>query len=97
LSFLKKFNRRFLPQKLPNINGLELAAFSQPARIVGGDYFGFLHFNDGTHALAIADVMGKGMPASMLMANLSSILKYNYSGKFQSGGGYGTAQWIVLS
>jgi phosphoserine phosphatase RsbU/P len=75
LELSQKVQKALLPQDLPKISGWEFAAFSQPASIVGGDYFDFLRFRDGRHALLIADVMGKGMPASMLMASLQASLK----------------------
>lgn len=74
LELSQKVQRALLPHQLPTIHGLEIAAFSQPARIVGGDYFDFLRMKDGSHAIIIADVMGKGMPASMLMASLQASL-----------------------
>ncbi|HYN89046.1 MAG TPA: PP2C family protein-serine/threonine phosphatase, partial [Ardenticatenaceae bacterium] len=49
--------------------------FSRPAQIVGGDYFDFLRFRDGSYGLAIADVAGKGMAASLLMASLQTLLR----------------------
>lgn len=70
-----KVQQALLPHTLPNIAGMTLSAYSQPARIVGGDYFDFLKFKDGSHAVIIADVMGKGMPASMLMASLQASLR----------------------
>ena len=54
---------------------MELAAFSQPAHIVGGDYFDFLRFRDNTHGLVIADVVDKGLAASLLMASLQASLR----------------------
>jgi phosphoserine phosphatase RsbU/P len=75
LELSQKVQQALLPHAIPSIKGLEIAAFSQPARIVGGDYFDFLQFKDGVPALAIADVMGKGMPASMLMSNLQASLR----------------------
>jgi sigma-B regulation protein RsbU (phosphoserine phosphatase) len=75
LELSQKVQKALLPQSLPSLPGWELGAFSQPASIVGGDYFDFLRFRDGAHALVIADVMGKGMPASMLMASLQASLK----------------------
>lgn len=74
LELSQKVQKALLPHELPVINGLEIAAFSQPAHIVGGDYFDFLRFKDGSPAVIIADVMGKGMAASMLMANLQASL-----------------------
>lgn len=75
LELSAKVQKALLPHTLPDIRGLDIAAFSQPAHIVGGDYFDFLRFKDGSHALVIADVMGKGMPASMLMASLQASLR----------------------
>ena len=75
LELSQKVQRALLPQSPPEIPGWEVSAFSQPASIVGGDYFDFLRFADGTHGILIADVMGKGMPASMLMANLQASIR----------------------
>ena len=75
LELSQKVQRALLPQAVPDIPGWEMAAFSQPASIVGGDYFDFLKFRDGAHAFIIADVMGKGMPASLLMASLQASLR----------------------
>lgn len=74
LELSQKVQKALLPHSVPEIRGLEVAAFSQPARIVGGDYFDFVRMKDGSHAIVIADVMGKGMPASMLMASLQASL-----------------------
>lgn len=75
LELSQKVQRALLPHDVPRIRGVEIAAFSQPAHIVGSDYFDFLRFRNGGHALIIADVMGKGMPASLLMASLQASLK----------------------
>jgi len=75
LELSHKFQRALLPQQLPEIPGLQIAAFIQPAEIVGGDYFDFFRFRDNAHGFAIADVMGKGLPASMLMASLQAALR----------------------
>lgn len=75
LELSQTVQRALLPQQVPEIPGLELAAFSRPAQIVGGDYFDFFHFRDGAHGLAIADVAGKGMSASLLMASVQAALR----------------------
>lgn len=75
LELSAKVQQALLPHASPRIQNVDLAAYSQPARFVGGDYFDFLHFKDGSHAIIIADVMGKGMPASMLMASLQASLR----------------------
>jgi len=75
LELSRKVQLALLPRSAPAIPGWEMSAFSQPASIVGGDYFDFLEFGDKAHAIIIADVMGKGVPASMLMANLQASLR----------------------
>lgn len=75
LELSHKVHKALLPKEPPKIPGMELAAFSRPAELVGGDYFDFFTFRDGTYGLAIADVMGKGLPASMLMASLQASLR----------------------
>jgi len=67
--------RALLPQNTPVISGVEVAAFSRPAEIIGGDYFDFFKFRDGTHGLVIADVSGHGVSAGMLMSSLQTALR----------------------
>ena len=67
--------RALLPQRLPQIQGVEVAAFSRPSEIIGGDYFDFFQFRDGTHGLVIADVSGHGVSAGMLMSSLQTAIR----------------------
>jgi sigma-B regulation protein RsbU (phosphoserine phosphatase) len=67
--------RALLPQRMPEIRGVELAAFSRPSEIIGGDYFDFFQFRDGTHGLVIADVSGHGVAAGMLMSSLQTAIR----------------------
>jgi sigma-B regulation protein RsbU (phosphoserine phosphatase) len=67
--------RALLPQRIPEIKGIELAAFSRPSEIIGGDYFDFFQFRDGTHGLVIADVSGHGVSAGMLMSSLQTAIR----------------------
>jgi sigma-B regulation protein RsbU (phosphoserine phosphatase) len=67
--------RALLPQSPPDIPGVELAAFSRPAEIVGGDYFDFFQFRDGAHGLVIADIPGHGVSAGMLMSSLQTAIR----------------------
>jgi sigma-B regulation protein RsbU (phosphoserine phosphatase) len=75
LELSQKVQLALLPQQVPTIPGLELAIFSRPAQIVGGDYFDFFHFSDGAHGLVIADVAGHGMAASLLVASVQTALR----------------------
>lgn len=74
LNLAKNIQRGLLPDPLPIIDGFDLAAVNISSRQVGGDYFDFIKIPDNGHILAIADVTGKGVPASLLMANLQSML-----------------------
>ena len=75
LELSKVIQRALLPQTTPAIAGVEIAAFSRPADIIGGDYFDFFKFRDGAHGLIIADVSGHGVSAGMLMSSLQTALR----------------------
>uniref|UniRef100_Q021I4 Serine phosphatase n=1 Tax=Solibacter usitatus (strain Ellin6076) TaxID=234267 RepID=Q021I4_SOLUE len=59
-----------LPDKAPDVPGADLAGFNMACRTVGGDYYDFFKYPDGRVALALGDVSGKGMPASLIMMQL---------------------------
>lgn len=61
-----------LPAEPPRVPGLELAGYNAACRTVGGDYYDFFVRPDGTVAVVVADVAGKGMPAAMLMSSLQA-------------------------
>jgi sigma-B regulation protein RsbU (phosphoserine phosphatase) len=68
LKIVGDIQRSLLPAELPRIETLELAAFYQPARRAGGDYYDFFPLPDGRWGIFIADVSGHGTPAAVLMA-----------------------------
>ena len=72
LEMSQMVQRALLPQQVPSIPGLNVAAFSRPAQIVGGDYFDFVPFMDGGHGFVMADVSGHGVSAGMLMTSLQT-------------------------
>ncbi len=63
-----------LPQEIPELAGIDIAAMAFPSRHVGGDYYDLVSQSNGSLLMAIADVTGKGLPASLLMANLQACL-----------------------
>ncbi len=75
LEFTQQVQRAQLPQQVPEIPGVSLAVFSRPAQYVSGDYFDFLDFNDGSPGLVIADAMGHGMSAGMIVNSLQTALR----------------------
>jgi len=66
---------RLLPAEISQAPGYEIAADWRPARIVGGDYYDVLRFDENTLGFCIADVAGKGMPAALLMSNLQAAVR----------------------
>jgi len=75
LEMASQVQRGLLPSDTPSIPGVDIAVATQPARIVSGDFFNFFGNQAGLQGLAIGDVMGKGLPASMLMSNLQASLQ----------------------
>ncbi|OPX63716.1 MULTISPECIES: PP2C family protein-serine/threonine phosphatase [unclassified Methanoregula] len=67
--------QEFLPRSLPHIPGYDLAAATIPAREVGGDFYDVFPAGSGQHALVIADVAGKGVPASLFMAFSRTVIR----------------------
>jgi len=65
--------RSLLPAKLPEIDGIDLAAFYQTSRNAGGDYYDFFELPGGKLGILIADVSGHGTPAAVMMAVTHSI------------------------
>lgn len=68
--------RGFLPSDSPKIDGYEFFDYYRPAKYVGGDFFDYIPLSDGTLAIVLGDVSGKGVQAALLMAKLSSETRY---------------------
>jgi sigma-B regulation protein RsbU (phosphoserine phosphatase) len=71
----RRIQRKLLPATLPQIQGCEIAASWQPAAGVGGDCFDAIAFGTSRLSLSIADVVGKGIPAALLMSNLQAAVR----------------------
>ena len=67
--------RALLPAAMPNVRGCDLAAIWTPASGLGGDCYDVIRFSDDRVALSIADVVGKGLPAALLMSNLQAAVR----------------------
>ncbi len=65
----------FLPDKMPQIDGFDLAAISMPAKEVGGDFYDFIPISKDKIGITIADVSGKSIPAALFMAVSRSFLR----------------------
>ena len=75
LSLARQIQYSLLPKELPSIPGIELAAFNQPAKEIGGDYYDVIVIDDQHVGIAIADVSGKSIGGAMLMSVCRSILR----------------------
>ncbi len=75
LRFAARIQNELLPKSTPTIPGYELAGRTIPAQEVGGDYYDFIPIDDSHLAFCLGDVSGKGLPASLLMANLQATLR----------------------
>jgi len=69
------FQKMLLPTAFPVVRGLEVAALSQPAQEVGGDYYDFFDVDADHLGIVIADVAGKGIPGALVMATVRSTLR----------------------
>jgi sigma-B regulation protein RsbU (phosphoserine phosphatase) len=64
-----------LPKSIPEVAGLQIATTSQPVRTLNGDYFDVVELGRGRLGIAIADVVGKGVPAALLMSNVQATVR----------------------
>ena len=63
---------RLMPTEILPVEGYEMAASWRPSKTVAGDYYDVLKISETEVGLCIADVVGKGMPAALLMSNLQA-------------------------
>ncbi|MCR4375785.1 MAG: SpoIIE family protein phosphatase [Acidobacteria bacterium] len=71
----RQIQRALLPSAMPSLRGCQVAARWTPAAGIGGDCYDVLRFSDTRVALSIADVVGKGLPAALLMSNLQAAVR----------------------
>jgi sigma-B regulation protein RsbU (phosphoserine phosphatase) len=75
LQIAREIQRSLFPSEVPSVPGFEIAATSRSCYEVGGDHYDFIPLEDGRLAFAVADVSGKGTPASILMASVHASLR----------------------
>ncbi|MDX6765519.1 MAG: GAF domain-containing SpoIIE family protein phosphatase [Candidatus Methylacidiphilales bacterium] len=76
----REIQQILLPARCPDISGYDLAAVNLPAKYVSGDYFDFIQVDEDRWGIVIADVSGKGVPASLVMAMCRSVLRLHARG-----------------
>jgi len=75
IAVAQEIQRILLPSRAPQIPGFNCAALNMPAQQVSGDYFDFIQVDPQRWGVAVADVSGKGVPASIIMAMCRSVLR----------------------
>ena len=75
LDLAREIQRNLLPQKIPDYKSFDIAAINISSKQVGGDYYDIIELDKDDCCIAIADVSGKGVPASLLMANMQAFLQ----------------------
>jgi sigma-B regulation protein RsbU (phosphoserine phosphatase) len=83
LQMARRIQSQLLPSGSPEIPGYQLSATTIPSRHVAGDYYDFEVLDDSSLVLVVADVSGKGIPASLLMATLRAAVNSNQDAKKQ--------------
>jgi sigma-B regulation protein RsbU (phosphoserine phosphatase) len=73
LAIARQIQESILPDRLPHLEGFDIAALTLPAREVGGDYYDFIPINQHRFGLVIGDACDKGIPAALFI-NLTKSL-----------------------
>ena len=76
LDIAHQVQRRFLPQRRPDIEGYDFYAYYRAAERVGGDYYDYIPLDEDNVAVIVADVVGHGIAAALLMAKLSGEARF---------------------
>jgi PAS domain S-box-containing protein len=85
LRIARLIQQTLLPKTLPKLTGYDIAAYYQPAREVGGDFYDSLELKDGRLGLVVGDVTDKGIPAALVMATTRTMLRASAQRLFPPG------------
>ncbi|HEX8311555.1 MAG TPA: GAF domain-containing SpoIIE family protein phosphatase [Chthoniobacteraceae bacterium] len=86
LQVAHEIQRILLPSSAPDVKGYQISGINIPARQVSGDYYDYIPVDSEHCGVAIADVSGKGVPASLIMAMCRSVLRSQASGQHSAAG-----------
>lgn len=84
LQVAHEIQRILLPTSAPDLPGFQISGINIPARQVSGDYYDYIPVDADHCGVAIADVSGKGVPASLIMAMCRSVLRSEASGELSA-------------
>jgi len=85
LRIARLIQQTLLPKTLPKLSGYDVAAYYQPAREVGGDFYDLFELEDGRLGLVVGDVTDKGIPAALVMATTRTMLRVSAQRLFPPG------------
>ena len=71
----REIQQALLPKEIAQVPGFEVVAAWEPARLVGGDYYDVIRLSETKLGICIADVVGKGVSAALLMANVQATVR----------------------
>jgi sigma-B regulation protein RsbU (phosphoserine phosphatase) len=75
LAMARRIQESLLPAEMPSFPGISISALSHPAQAVGGDYYDMIRLDDDRLLVVVADVSGKGLPASLYMAEMHGMMR----------------------
>jgi len=70
-----QIQKTLLPRKLPHLPGLEVDTFYRAASMVGGDLYDIFEIGSDRYCMVVADVSGKGVPASLVMSMIRTVIR----------------------
>lgn len=76
LAMARQVQHSFLPSAPPQMEGYEFSCAYRAAREVGGDFYDFISVPNGRMGIVVGDVMGKGMPAALMMVRIMSDMRF---------------------
>ena len=76
LKLAHEIQQKFLPQRPPKSDRYDFFSYYRPMQQVGGDYFDYVRLDDNRIAVIVADVVGHGIPAALLMAKVSAEARF---------------------
>src|SRR5918995_415685 len=71
----RRIQQASLPKEVPELEGWEISPHYRPAREVGGDFYDFFELEDGRLGVVVGDATGKGVPAALMAAATSSMVR----------------------
>lgn len=81
INIASEIQQLLLPSTAPKLDGYEISGINIPACALSGDYFDYLKIDENHLGIAIADVSGKGVPASLIMTMARTVLRAQASGR----------------